>query len=290
MKKLLSILAVAMVFTLVGCSDASAEISKGEEALVSVGDTKITKEEVFEINKKTYGASYTLNEALNIIVKKEKVKLTDEMKEAANAQLETLKTSAGDDFDSMIKKAGYKDETGYKEGEIHPNLLQQGLVKKYVVDKKTSLFKTYTPRKASIIECDDVDKAKQALEAVQGGKRMEEAATEFGVTTTYNGSEAIYTSKSSLPTSVFDNIKSAKKAGISENVIEDTTNQKYYVVNVTNIDSTSFEEEAITAIVSQGSTELSTVSSQYYLKKYEFKIYDKDVYDGLKAVDENYVK
>lgn len=279
-----------MVFTLVGCSDASAQISNEDEALVTVGDTDITKGEVFDIAKQSYGASYTLNEALNIIVKKEKIELTQEMKDAANTQMETLKTSAGDDFKKMIKKAGYTSEKKYKENEVYPNLLQQGLVKKYVEEKQSSVFKTYAPHKAQVFETDTKEKAQQALEALQGGKTMEECANEFGVTTTYKGTESIYTSKGTLPEIVFAKIKSTKKEGIISEVIEDTASSKFYIVNVTNRKPKSFKEEAMDEIVTQGSTELSTISSQFYLKKYDFQIYDKAIYDGLKAVDPGYVE
>ncbi|MEG0526669.1 MAG: hypothetical protein RR531_04060 [Longicatena sp.] len=289
MKKLVSLMAVAMVFTLVGCKDAYVDVSKSDDTLVTVGDQKITKGEVFDIIKTTYGASYTLNEALNIVVDKEKIALTDEMKKTADEQLATLKSSGGDDFTQRLKDNGYESEDDYKEKEIYPNLRQQGLVRKYVESKQKALFKTYSPRKAAIIEAESKEKAQSALDAVKGGKSMSEAASEFGVTTTYKGEEAIYTSKSSLPTVVFDKLKAAEKAELVSAIVEDTTNQKYYVVNITNIDPTSFKEEAIDAIVTTGSTDLSTSASIFYLKKYDFQVYDKDVYDGLKSVNEEYV-
>lgn len=291
MKKLLSLVAVAaMAVTLTGCKDATAEISDGDKALVTVGGEKITKEDVYKTSKKAYGASYTLNEALNIITDKEKIELTDEMKKKADEQMKTLKESAGDDFAKQLKDNGYKNEDDYKKKEIYPNLRQQGLVKNYVISKKDAMFKTYAPRKAEILQADSKEKAEAALKAVKDGTSMKDAATANGNTTTYKGEEAIYTTKSSLPTAVFDKIKGMKEAGLVDSVIEDATNQKYYVIKVTETDPAKFESDALDKIVETGSTDLATASSVFYLNKYDFKVYDKDVYDGLKAVNEKYVE
>lgn len=72
-------------------------------------------------------------------------------------------------------------------------------------------------------------------------------------------------------------------------VIEDTTSSKYYVFKVTQVDPNKFEDDAIDAIVSTGSSEITNASNVYWLDKYEFNVYDKDIYDGLKAIDEKYV-
>ena len=80
-----------------------------------------------------------------------------------------------------------------------------------------------------------------------------------------------------------------EKTGLIEEVIEDTTSSKYYVFKVTQVDPNKFEDDAIDAIVSTGSSEITNASNVYWLDKYEFNVYDKDIYDGLKAIDEKYV-
>ena len=47
MKKLL-VLCLCLVF-FVGCSDASAKISNGNETIVSVGGKKVVKEQLYEV-------------------------------------------------------------------------------------------------------------------------------------------------------------------------------------------------------------------------------------------------
>ena len=108
MKKQCTILTACLVaVALAGCADASTSISKSDEALVTIGDTKITKGEVYDVAKRTYGASFTLNEALNVISEKEEIKLTDEMKKSVEDQLKILKSSAGENFEQQLKDAGY---------------------------------------------------------------------------------------------------------------------------------------------------------------------------------------
>lgn len=291
MKKLVSIVAIAaMTFTLAGCKDGNATVSDGNKALVSVGKEKVTKEDVFQTAKKAYGASYTLNDALNIIVKKENIKMTSDMKKQAEAQLSAMKSSAGKDFEKQLKSNGYKNEQDYMKKEVYPNILQQGLVKKYVKAKQDSMFKTYAPYKLAIIQTDTKDKAQAAIKAVQNGTSMKDAAAANGNTEMYKGLDDVYTNKSGLPEALYDKVKAQKKPGLIASVIADDTNKKYYVVNVVDTNPKDFANAAIDKIVTTGSTDLSTASSVYYLNKYHFKTYDKTIYDGLKALNPKYVK
>ena len=275
MKKQCTILTACLVaVALTGCADASTSISKSDEALVTIGDTKITKGEVYDVAKRTYGASFTLNEALNVISEKEEIKLTDEMKKSVEDQLKILKSSAGENFEQQLKDAGYKNEEEYKEKVLYPN--------------KKSLFSSYSPRKAQKLEFTSKEDAQKALEEIKNGKPIEE----FTTVNTSSGTsqlEETYTTKSSLPTGAFDKIKAMEKPGLIEEVIEDTTSSKYYVFKVTQVDPNKFEDDAIDAIVSTGSSEITNASNVYWLDKYEFNVYDKDIYDGLKAIDEKYV-
>lgn len=289
MKKQCTILTACLVaVALAGCADASTSISKSDEALVTIGDTKITKGEVYDVAKRTYGASFTLNEALNVISEKEEIKLTDEMKKSVEDQLKILKSSAGENFGQQLKDAGYKNEEEYKEKVLYPNTKQQGLVKKYVKNNKKSLFSSYSPRKAQKLEFTSKEDAQKTLEEIKNGKPIEE----FTTVNTSSGTsqlEETYTTKSSLPAGAFDKIKAMEKPGLIEEVIEDTTSSKYYVFKVTQVDPNKFEDDAIDAIVSTGSSEITNASNVYWLDKYEFNVYDKDIYDGLKAIDEKYV-
>ena len=289
MKKLCTLFAVAMLFTLAGCKDATADISKGDTALITVDGEKITNENIYQLIKKTDGASATLRMVQEKIADKENIKIDDAMKKEAEESTKSLKTMYGDKLDATLKQNGYENLDDYTEKVVYPNLRIKGLIKNYVESKQESVFKTYHPVKAQILEADSEKKAKSALEALKKGDKFADVVKKYGTTTTYKGTEEIYNSKSGLPTAVFDKIKSTDKKGLIDSVLSDTTNKKYYVVNLTNIDTASFKDDAIQSIVDNGGEDLQNAAISYFLKKYDFTIYDKDVYDGIKSTNEGFI-
>lgn len=289
MKKICGLLAAMMLFTLAGCKDATAEISNGSEALITVEGEKITNDDIYQLIKATAGGNETLNLIKNKIYDKEGIKVTEAMEKESESQVKSLKGIYGDELESTLAQFGYNDLDDYKEKAIYPSLKQTELNKKYVKEKEESVFSTYYPFKAQVLEADSEDKAKSALAALNDGDSFASVVKEYGTTTTYDGKEALYTSESGLPTAVFDKIKSTNKTGVVDSVIEDTTNSKYYVVNITNITTDKYEEEAINKIVEDASSNIESAATAYYLKKYDFTIYDKDVYDGIKSINESYI-
>lgn len=289
MKKICGLLAAMMLFTLAGCKDATAEISNGSEALITVEGEKITNDDIYQLIKATGGGNETLNLIKNKIYDKEGIKVTEAMEKESESQVKSLKGIYGDELESTLAQFGYNDLDDYKEKAIYPSLKQTELNKKYVKEKEESVFSTYYPFKAQVLEADSEDKAKSALAALNDGDSFASVVKKYGTTTTYDGKEALYTSESGLPTAVFDKIKSTNKTGVVDSVIEDTTNSKYYVVNITNITTDEYEEEAINKIVEDASSNIESAATAYYLKKYDFTIYDKDVYDGIKSINESYI-
>lgn len=289
MKKLCSILAVAMLLTLAGCKDATADISKGDEALITVDGEKITKSEIYSLAKKSAGATETLKLIEEKITDKEGIKVDDDMKKQAEESIKSLKSMYGDNLEKTLQQYGYEDLEDYKEKSVYPGLKLTELTKRYAKEKKSSLFTTYFPVKAQVLEADSEKKAKSALKALQDGDKFSDVVKEYGTTTTYSGKETLYTSKSGLPTAVFDKMKATNKKGLIGEVISDETTKKYYIVDLTNVDASSFEEEAIDSIVTAGSADLQNTAIAFYLKKYDFTIYDKDVYDGIKTSNEAFI-
>lgn len=289
MKKLVTIFAVAMLMTLAGCKDATADISKNDEALITVEGNKITKEDIYQAAKKTAGASSTLQLVQEKIADKEGIKVDEAMKKDAEESVKSLKSMYGKDLEKTLQQFGYKDLEDYKNKSVYPGLKVTALTKKYVTEKKTSLFDTYYPVKASIMEVESKKKGETALKALKDGDSMTAVAKKHGVTTTYSGKEELYNSKSGLPTAVFDKIKATKKDGLISEVIEDSTTKKFFIVEINNADATKFEDAAIESIVQNGSTELQNAALTHYLKKYNFTIYDKDVYDGIKSQNEGFI-
>ena len=289
MKKLCTLLAAMMLFTLAGCKDATAGISNGSEALITIEGNKITNGDIYGLIKTSAGANETLSLIKTQIYKKENIKVSDAMKKEAEESVKSLKSMYGDSLQDTLKQYGFDNLEQYKEKSIYPGLQQKELNKKYVKAKKKAMFDSYYPVKAQILEADSKKKAENALKALKDGKDFKAVVKEYGSTTTYKGSEEIYNSKSGLPTTVFDKIKSTNKKGLIESVMEDTSSKKYYVVKVTNATPKDFEEDAINSIVEKAFTDIEPAATAYYLKKYDFTVYDKDIYDGIKSTNESYI-
>ncbi|MCR0206223.1 peptidyl-prolyl cis-trans isomerase [[Clostridium] innocuum] len=289
MKKLYTLLAAMMLFSLAGCKDATAGISNGSEALITIDGDKITNDDIYGLIKTSAGATETLNLVKEQIYKKENIKVSDAMKKEAEESVKSLKSMYGDNLEKTLKQYGYDDLEDYKKKSVYPGLQQKELNKKYIKAKESSLFNSYYPVKAQILEADSKKKAENALKALKDDKNFKAAVKEYGTTTTYKGTEEIYNTKSGLPTTVFDKIKSTNKKGLIDSVIEDTTNKKYYVVNVISVTPKDFEEDAINSIAEKASSDIEPAATAYYLKKYDFTIYDKDVYDGIKSTNESYI-
>ena len=159
--------------------------------------------------------------------------------------------------------------------------------KKYVTENKEALFKSYVPYKAQIFQADDETKANDALNALKKGDKFSDVVKKYGTTSTYDGSEKVYTNQSGLPNEVFSAMSGAGKKGLIEKVITSTNTStsvtSYYIVNLVETEPKNYEDEAIQAIAETST--LATEATKFYFKKYDMTIYDIDAYNSLKNSD-----
>ena len=290
MKKLSLVLcAFAMLITLSGCKDARAEISNGNEEFVSVEGVSITKDDIYQLLKANAGNT-TITMIQEEIAKKEDIKLTDDMKKEAKKSLKELKKSFGGDeaFKSALKQYGFKDENDYLEKASYPAMKTSALMKKYATENKKAVFEKYHPVKAVVIQAASKEKATSALEALKNNEAPKQIVADYGKKEVFDGSEKVYYLNSGLPAVVFDKIAATTKAGVIDEVIEDAGTQSFFVVKIVNLDPEKYSEEAIDAI-SKGSGELNNDMLKHYLKKYNFTIYDIDIYNQVKRINEGFI-
>ena len=287
MKKTLVLLStIAMALTLSACSDATANISNGSETLISVGNEKVTKEDVYQSLKSNIGSA-TLNQLKLEVFKKEGIKETDEIKKQADEKLAQIKEQWGDNYEKQLKSEGFANDQELKEAYILPALYQTELQKKYVTENKDKLFTSYTPYKAQIFQASDEGKAYDALKALKNGDKFSDVVKKYGTTTTYDGSEKVYTNQSGLPDEVFSALSGAGKKGLVEKVITSTNSTtsvtSYYIVNMIDTEPKNYEDAAIQAIAETST--IATEATKFYFKKYDMTIYDIDAYNSLKNSD-----
>lgn len=296
MKKTVGLLCVtACLFTLGGCKDATAQVSDPSKALITVGDKKITRSDIFNMMKKSdTSASTALSLVKEKIYEKENITLTDEMKQEATSNVNDMQKSleySDDKFLEYLKNMGFSSKEEYIEQVSYPTLKEQALVKKYVEDKQQSVLSTYTPIKAQIMTIGSEDNAKKALKAIQDGEDFIKVAEQYENSNRDGGKETIYYSESSIPSDIFSKMVDAKK-GIMDSVMEDSTNKVYYVVNIVSTDTKDYKQEALDKIASDASSSSSSINTtiwSYYLKEHQFTIYDIDVYNGIQSSYESYI-
>lgn len=285
MKKTKIVCALGAALVLSGCGNAYANISHGSDVVAKIGDVTITDGDLYPQMKESSGTEYTLTMIRQKIYENE-IEVTDEMKKkeeeeyASNAK--QYEATYSTDMEDYIKMMGYTDKEEYIEKVILPNIEQTELNKKYFAENTEDIMKEYKPAKARIFETTDLDKASQALEKLQDGEDFESVTEKYGDTTTYDGSEKFVYEGSGLASVVLTKLnEQTKQNTLINEVIADSTNGKYYVVYLI-----SNEYDTIKDDINETLAADSTVTSDvmvYYLKKYNFTVYDTDVFNTLKS-------
>ena len=153
--------------------------------------------------------------------------------------------------------------------------------------ERHNFLEEYEPVKAQILQTTDQDSASQALEALNDGGDFAEVTEEYGETTTYDGSEQIVTTQSGLPTAVLTKLNDAEDGTLVNEVIPDTTNGNYYVVRLVSKDYETIKDDVAEAL--QDNTSLTNDAMVYFMKKYNFTVYDVDIFNALRESNPEYL-
>lgn len=289
MKKLLCVCAAALLFTVSGCSDATTSVTDGSTSLITVGGTSITKEDVYT-GLKTQGAVNSIINMVTELICDKEIPLTDEIKAEAQSTMDSFKGYVGEEnWDVFIKNNGYASEEDYFNQRVVLAARAGHITEKYLEEDWTNVVDVYKPRQVQIFVTDDEEKANQALEAIKGGKDVAEVVEELGgITDSYNGSVQTLSSQSGLPANVWGNItKVTENNTVLDEVQYNLDLTAYYVVKVVGTDPEEFKETAIKGLASV--TDIQNESFAFYLKKYNFNIYDIDIYNAFKTQAPQYL-
>ena len=220
------------------------------------------------------------------------IEVTDEMRQQAQDEYDQYAEQyeaqdTGMTAEEYVIYLGYESVDDYIEKVYLPNYKQQALNAKYMDDDNANFLEEYEPVKAQILQTTDQDSASQALEALNDGDDFAEVTEEYGETTTYDGSEQIVTTQSGLPTAVLTKLNDAEDGTLVNEVIPDTTNGNYYVVRLVSKDYETIKNDVAEAL--QDNTSLTNDAMVYYLKKYNFTVYDVDIFNALRESNPEYL-
>ena len=277
MKKINILLVLLLALTLTGCKDAVAKLKDSNTVLFKVGNTAVTKGELYSYMSNS-GGSNAISNASSIISKQE-IEVTEEMKTSAKDTLEAYKAYYGDTFVKHLEQIGMTEEE-YVDEYLISSQLAAKLPEKYVEANFDSLIESYKPVKAVLIDFAEKVASDKALEALKkDDSDIKTIIEENGSTST--GEENVYTIDSSSLDSVVRTVLNSSTAEDGWVQVENSDGSTYTLLKVIDHNSNNFKEDAIAAIANIAT--IQNDSTQYWFKKYNFHIYDKNVYDDVKA-------
>lgn len=283
------ILFVCAAMMLTGCSGVTATIKDKDETIMTIGDTKYTKGDEYELLKISTGSDLTM-ELVKQAIYKQEVKVTKEMKEKAQEQVNNYKENM-ENFDKQIHSLGYKNSKQYMNKVLIPSLQASELTEKYFTDAKKDIQKTYKPSKARIIQCENKATAKKALKALKNGTDPEEVAQQYMVDSAkYSGKETLVTTKTTdLSTRLINTLSKTKKAGVIDEVFTNESSGTTYAYVAVLVSNTykDIKDDVYTTLSSDD--DVTKACLVYYLKKYNFEVHDQDVFNNLKTNNPEYL-
>lgn len=283
------ILFVCATMMLTGCSGACATIKDKDETIMTIGDTKYTKGDEYELLKISTGSDLTM-ELVKQAIYKQEVKVTKEMKEKAQEQVNNYKENM-ENFDKQIHSLGYKNSKQYMNKVLIPSLQASELTEKYFTDAKKDIQKKYKPSKARIIQCENKATAKKALKALKSGTDPEEVAQQYMIDSAkYSGKETLITTKTTdLSTRLINTLSKTKKAGVIDEVFTNESSGTTYAYVAVLVSNTykDIKDDVYTTLSSDD--DVTKACLVYYLKKYNFEVHDQDVFNNLKANNPEYL-
>lgn len=283
------ILFVCTAMMLTGCSGATATIKDKDETIMTIGDTKYTKGDEYELLKISTGSDLTM-ELVKQAIYKQEVKVTKEMKEKAQEQVNNYKENM-ENFDKQIHSLGYKNSKQYMNKVLIPSLQASELTEKYFTDAKKDIQKKYKPSKARIIQCENKATAKKALKALKSGTDPEEVAQQYMIDSAkYSGKETLITTKTTdLSTRLINTLSKTKKAGVIDEVFTNESSGTTYAYVAVLVSNTykGIKDDVYTTLSSDD--DVTKACLVYYLKKYNFEVHDQDVFNNLKANNPEYL-
>ncbi len=280
MKKILLLLASLLFLT--GCENASASITNKDEAVVTMGDQTLSRQDVYQFMVSNNGGYAAITNAQELILQAE-APVTDEMVANAQLNLESYQQMLGEGLESYLISMGIPSVEAFSEQLI---LDEQTTVlnSKYVEENYDSIASRFAPKQYQIMQFDNVEIADVALTAVNNGEDFTDVATSNN--SAVNSAPQLATSQSQLDTNVLYELESLE-LGSTSSVITNTDNTLFYIVKLLENDPTVLKEALIEEINYTGATVQEALV--HYFGEYQFTVYDIDVFNQIETNYSSYL-
>lgn len=295
-----------------GCgTNQTTMVSNSNEAFFTVGDTTITKGDIYEYMKMQNLDSGIIAMAETDLVN-QLVPVTDEMNATVDERIAADKELYGEDtFLTMINYYGFADEAAYRQSYL-TNIQITELTKQYVEENWQEMMDTYIPRKAVVLSfvdsssstsdttsddsSDDSSEAttsvaqqnaQAAYEALSSGEKdLETIIEEYDLSA--DPQPVLYTTEDTSLTNLLRTYIQTNQVGYSTPVYDDSNGTPtYYIVYLADIDPNNFKDEVLEELASYN--DVAEASDQYYLRSNGFYVYDQMILDALRTNYNDYL-
>lgn len=296
-KTALSVLMLSSILT--GCAGAQTSVKKGDSTLFQVGDTVVTKQQIYDTVKYNKGASYSI-EKIKEKIEKIEVKDEDQMNKKVKKRIDILYKQyeeyygKEESFESQVKNSGYKDVDEFKKKVLRPQVLEELLMEKYTNKHIDKYLKQYKPVIAKVLAVEGEDAAKEAVKELKSGASWDDVYTKYASQSSsyQNTKKVLTTSDSDLNPDDIKTLYKNKKAGVMTKVYSPSSSDSTtrYLINVISCDATS--DEYYADFINQ----LKSLDSNFeknlwkhYLKKHNFEVHDQDIFDIIRVDNPEYL-
>lgn len=282
MKKLIAICAAAMMIVpLAGCDDASAKLESANEPVVTIGGKRITKGQLYSSLMTSVGESTAIKNAFQVIEDKE-IETTDQMLSDAQSTLSGYKMMYGEDsFNQYLSSAGMTEDD-YINDVILVSTKKNELYKKYIDENFDTVVKNYNPIKATVLTFTTSDDANAAVSQLKDG-----SATVADIIKTYSLSDSGESQLITIDTTSIDTIALSylRSASVDDGwqVIPGSSESTWYVLRLDSNTPVDYRDEFIDWAYQQ--TSVQNDATTYWFKKYNFHVYDIDLYNAISSAD-----
>jgi len=289
MKKLISIITLALVLvSAAGCSttDAVANISDKDTALVTIGDEEITKGDVYTYMNNQDLSSMVIEDCDSVIYDKYVTLSQDKLDEIDEQIDETIVQYGGEDtFVSTLQAYGFADLDDYRNNLINSAKADE-LTVMYVTNNLDTYTTKYQPKMIQYMEFDNIDDANNAQDLLANGASFSDVATEIVYTDPIEPVIAtIYSTD--IASTIIQTIAEVNETGLLSTVITDDTNSLYYVVNVTDVDVANFQDSFVSFLTTQ--SDIAKEAKISYYDEMGFAIYDINLYNSFLSSNADYL-